>query len=167
MACQASACMARGWNSSKYWLHKGRMVMLGRRGYLLSFWTCMCFILSAITAVGRPGAKVGTWGINNTLSSAPSAEPGEKRHIRSCLRGGPTIARIGPLLFLSDWSGGLLRRRIQGDLGPGSLALREGVVQRVNALYPADPCQVGAQECWRCLRWLLSWRRFRVTASSR
>ncbi len=41
---------------------------------------------------------------------------------------GVAVARLGPLLFLPGCSGGFLRCRIQGDLGPGSLALQEGVV---------------------------------------
>ncbi len=61
----------------------------------------MCFILSAITAVGRPGSRVGPLGTNNTLFSAPSAERDEKRHIRDYLRGGPAAVRLGPLIFLS------------------------------------------------------------------
>ncbi len=74
--------------------------MVGRRRFLLSFLKCMCFILSAITAVGRPGANVGPWGTNNTLSSAPSAERGNKRHIGDCLRGGPAVVSLKPLIFL-------------------------------------------------------------------
>ncbi len=87
----------------------------------------MCFILSAITAVGHFCAIVGTWESINTLSSAPSVKRGGKRHIRGCLRGGPAVARLWPLFFLPGCSGGFLRRRFQSYLGPGSLALREGV----------------------------------------
>ncbi len=42
--------------------HTGDGLMLGRKRFLLSFWNCMCFILSAITAVGHPSAIVGPWG---------------------------------------------------------------------------------------------------------
>ncbi len=87
----------------------------------------MCFILSAITAVGHFCAIVDTWESINTLSSAPSVKRGGKRHIRGCLRGGPAVARLWPLFFLPGCSGGFLRRRFQSYLGPGSLALREGV----------------------------------------
>ncbi len=97
--------------------------MVGRKGHLLSFWKCMCFILSAITAVRHPGAKVGPWGTRNTpLHPALSG-----LHIRGRMQGGPVVARLESLLFLPDWSGGVLRRWIQGDLGPWSLVLREGV----------------------------------------
>ncbi len=85
----------------------------------------MCFILSAITAIGHLGAIVGLLGSMNTLSSKPSAKQGSERHNRGCLQGGPAVARLGTLLFLPGCSGGFLRRRIQGDLGPGSLALWE------------------------------------------
>ncbi len=127
MACQASPRVARGWNGCADWLDKGSTLMVGRKIFLLSFWKCMCFILSAITAVGHLCAIVGPWGTKNTLSSAPSVKRGGERQIRGCLRGGPAVARLGPLLFLPGWSGGFLRHRIQGDLGPGSLALQEGV----------------------------------------
>ncbi len=147
MACQASARMARGWNGSKDWLHKGRTLMVGKKIPLLSFWKCMCFILSTITAVGHPDAKVGPLGTNNTLSSAPSTERGGKRHIRGCLRGGPAVKRLGAPP-LSAW---LIRRTsempdlrrswagVLGALGRGSVLLN------VRALYPADPQDVGAQ----------------------
>ncbi len=62
----------------------------------------------------------------NTLSSVLRAKRGGERHNRGCLQGGPAVARLGPVLFLPGCSEGFLRR-IQGDLGPGSLALREGV----------------------------------------
>ncbi len=38
-------------------------------------------IIIIITAVGCPGTKVGPWETNNTLSSTPRAERGDKRHI--------------------------------------------------------------------------------------
>ncbi len=66
----------------------------------------MRFILPAITVVGHLGAE---------------------RYNRGCLQGGPAVAKLGPLLFLPSGSGGFLMRRIQGDHGPGSLALREKV----------------------------------------
>ncbi len=102
--------------------------MVGRKRFLLSFWKCVCFIFSALTAVRHLGALVGPWGSMNTLSSAPSAKRGGERHNRGCLRGGPAVARLRPPLLLPGCSGGFLWRRIQGDLEPGSLALREGVV---------------------------------------
>ncbi len=86
-----------------------------------------CVCVSWPCEVGHFCAIVGTWGSINTLSSAPSVKRGGKRHIRGCLRGGPAVAKLGPLLFLPGCSGGFLRRRFQGYLGPGSLALREGV----------------------------------------
>ncbi len=161
MAYQPSAHVPRSWKSSKDWLHTGRTLMVGRRRFLLSFLKCMCFILSAITAVGRPGANVGPWGTNNTLSSAPSAERGNKRHILDCLRGGPTVVSLKPLLFRPGWSGGLLRRRFQGELGPGSLVLWEGV-----ALCRAGTASIlpilrrsGLRSGWCWLSCLLSRRR--------
>ncbi len=111
MACQASARVARGWNSSIDWLHKGRTLMAGRKYFcsLLKtyvfyfFQKCMCFI----SAVRHLGAKVGTWGTNNTLSSAPSAELCDKRHIRGCLWGGSAVARPSSFCSKEDfWSAG-------------------------------------------------------------
>ncbi len=140
MACQASAHLARGWNSSKDWLHKGRTLVLGKRVYLLSFCKYICFILSAITAVGRPGwHKVGLWWTNSTFICTQCWAGWQEAHW-DYLRGGPVVARLGPLLFLPGWPGGLLRHRIQGDLGPScrawtpsilpNLILRGGVSEK-------------------------------------
>ncbi len=54
------------------------------------------------------------------------------------------VKRLGPLLFLPGLSGRLLRHGIQGDLGPGSLALRCRFMLSVSSLYFADPQEVGA-----------------------
>ncbi len=118
----------------------------------------MCFILSAIAAVTK-----------NTLSSAPSIKRGGERHIRVCMRGGPAVARLGPLLFVPGWSGGLLRRRIQGDLGPGSLALREGGASCrawVPSIWPTLR-RSGLRGGWRWFCCLLSRCRPGATGSSR
>ncbi len=153
MACQASARMARGWNGCADWLHKGMMLMVGRKIFLLSFWKCMCFILSSITAVGHLGAIVGPWGSINTLSSPPSVKRGGERYIRGCLRGGPAVARLGPLLFLPGWSGGL----------------REGVaLSRVWAPSISPTLRrSGLRGGWRWFSCLLSRRRPGATGSSR
>ncbi len=78
-----------------------------------------------------PGRYSGPWGSMNTLSSVPSTKGGGEIYNRGCLRGGPVVARLGPLLFLPGCWGGFLRHRVQGDLGPGSLVLREGVALRL------------------------------------
>ncbi len=129
----------------------------------------MCFIVATITAVGRPGAKLGPWGTNYTLSSAPSAERGDKRHIRDCLRCGLVVARLRLLLFLPGWSGRLLRRRIQGNHWLRSLALREGVAS-CRAWTPSIlPIlrRSGLRIGWCWLSCLLSRHKFRATESSR
>ncbi len=129
----------------------------------------MCFILSAVTTVGHPGAKVGPWGTKNTLSSAPSAKRGGNKHIRGCFQGGPAVARLRPLLFLPGWSGGFLRRWIQGDLGPGSLALWEGVAS-CRTWAPSIPPTLRRSRLrggWRWLSCLLSRHMPRMTGSSR
>ncbi len=91
----------------------------------------MCFILSAITAVGRPGAKVGPWGTNNTLFSAPSAERADKRHIRDCLQGGSNETQAPPLFsswLISRTSEAPDPRQSSREIPqPGSLALQEEV----------------------------------------
>ncbi len=141
--------------------------MVGRKRLLISFWKCMCFIL--ITAVGHPALKWAHGEPKTHFPQAPSAKQVGKRHIRGCLRGGLAVARLGPLLFMPGWSGGLLRRRIQGYLGPGSLALREGVAS-CRAWAPSiTPTlrSLGLRGGWRWLSCLLSWRRPRATGSSR
>ncbi len=47
--------------------------------------------------------------------------------MRGLLVGGPAVAGLDPLLFLSCRSGGRRRRRVQRYLGSGALALRRGV----------------------------------------
>ncbi len=119
------------------------MLMVGRKILLLSFWKCMCFILSAITVVGHLGAKVG----KNTLSSAPSVKRGGKMHIIGCLRGGPVVARLGHHLSPPGWSGGLLKAPDPRGSWAGVLCAsgRGRVVPSVSALHLADPQEVGAQ----------------------
>ncbi len=91
-------------------------------------------------------------------SSAPSAEWGDKMHIIDCLRGGPAVVR--PLLFLPGWSGGLLRCRIQGGLGPGSaVPSMTSILQIIR--------RSRRRSGWHWLSCLLSLRRFRATGSSR
>ncbi len=129
----------------------------------------MCFILYAITAVEHLGAKVGPWGTKNTLSSAPSIKRGGERHIRGCFQGCPVVARLGPLLFLSGWSGGFLMRWNQGDLGPGYLLLREGVASCRAWVPSISPTLRGSglRGGWRWFSCLLSWRRLGAIGSSR
>ncbi len=112
----------------------------------------MCFIFSVILAVGHPGAKMGPWGTNNTLCSAPSAERGDKRHIRGCLRGGPAGVRLGAPP-LSAWlirgtSEALNPRRSW----PGSLALWEEVASCWAWALSCRPLRGG----WRWFGCLLS-----------
>ncbi len=59
----------------------------------------------------------------------PSAqERGAKRFLmRGLLMGGPAVAGLDPLLFLSCRSGGHRGRRVQRYLESGALALRRGV----------------------------------------
>ncbi len=169
MACQASAHVARVWNSCADWLHKGRTLMGGRKRSLLAFWKCLCFILSAITAVGHLGAVVGQWGTENTFFSAPSIPRGGERHTRGHLRGCPVVARLGPLLLLPGWSGRFLRHWIQDNLGPRSLALRE-VVASWRAWAPSISLLLrrsGLRGGWRWLGCLLSRCRFGATGSRR
>ncbi len=101
----------------------------------------MCFILSAITAVGHLDAKVGPWGTINTFSSAPSAKGGGKKHIRGCLWGGHLLPRLrAPPL--SAW---LIRRSSdapdprQSWVGVLGTSGRGSVIPSVSALYLADP----------------------------
>ncbi len=64
----------------------------------------------------------------NTIPSAPGRKRGAKRFLtRGLLVGGPAVAGLDPLLFLSCRSGGRRRRRVQRYLGSGALALRRGV----------------------------------------
>ncbi len=108
----------------------------------------MGFIFSAISAVGHPGAKVGPWGTNHTLCSAPSAEQGDKRHIRGCLRGGPAGVRLGAPP-LSAW---LIRRTssteskaiLAGVLGASG---RSSVVLSMSSILPTP-------QGWQALVWL-------------
>ncbi len=66
----------------------------------------------------------------NTISSAPGRERGEKRFLtRGLLVGGPAVAGLDPLLFLSYRSGGRRRLGVQRYHGSGALVLRKGVVQ--------------------------------------
>ncbi len=169
MACQASARMARVWNSCADWLHKGRMLIVGRKRFLLSFWKCMLFILSAIVAVGHLGAIVGPWGSMNTLSSVPSTKGGGEIYNRGCLRGGPVVARLGPLLFLPGCWGGFLRHRVQGDLGPGSLVLRERVALRLAFVPSISPTyrRLGLWGGWCLFSCLLSRRRSGASSECR
>ncbi len=94
-------------------------------------------------------------------------QQGGERHTRGCLRGGPAVARFGPLLFLPGCSGGFLGRRIQGDLGLGFLGAsgRVSVVPSVSALYLADPQEVGLRGGWRWFSCLLSRRMSGATGS--
>ncbi len=142
MACQASARMARGLNGCEDWLHKGRTLMVGRK--------CMCFILY-------------------TVSSALSIKRCSKRHIRVCLRGGPPVARLRPLLFLPGWSEGLLRHWIQGDFGPGFLVLRKGVASSRVWVPSISPTlrRSGIRGSLRWFSYLLSRHRSGATGSSR
>ncbi len=127
MACQASARVARGWINSSGRLHGGRALVRDGRGKLLSFWECLCFIFSTITADGCMGACTDPVA-TNTIPSAPGRKRGAKRFLtRGLLVGGPAMAGLDPLLFLSCRSGGRRRRRVQRYLGSGALALRRGV----------------------------------------
>ncbi len=127
MACQASARVARGWINSSGRLHGGRALVRDGRGKLLFFWECLCFIFSTITADGCKGACTDPVA-TNTISSAPRRKRGAKRFLmRGLLVGGPAVAGLDPLLFLSCRSGGRRRRRVQRYLGSGALALRRGV----------------------------------------
>ncbi len=134
--------------------------MVGRRGYLHSFWKCM-FYFVCYHSGWTPGAKVGPWGTNNTLSSAPSAERGDKRLLAGWSGGSETR---GPSSFcLTD------QEDFWGDLGPGSLALREGVA----LCRPWTPSilliliRSGLRSGWHWLSCLLSRRKYRATESSR
>ncbi len=127
MACQASARVARGWINSSGQLHGGRALVRDGRGKLLFFWECLCFIFSTITVDGCMGACTDPVA-TNTISSAPGRKRGAKRFLmRGLLVGGPAVAGLDPLLFLSCRSGGRRRHRVQRYLGSGALALRRGV----------------------------------------
>ncbi len=74
------------------------------------------------------GACTGPVFATDTIPSAPGKERGEKSFFkRGCLVGGPAVAGLNPLLFLSCRSGGRRRRRVQHYPGSGALALRKGV----------------------------------------
>ncbi len=64
----------------------------------------------------------------DTIPSAPVRERGAKRFLmRGLLVGGPAVAGLNPLLFLSCRSGGGRGRRVQCYFESGALALRRGV----------------------------------------
>ncbi len=63
----------------------------------------------------------------NTIPSAPGRNGVQEVSQRGLLVGGPAVAGLDPLLFLSCRSGGRRRRRVQRYLGSGALALRRGV----------------------------------------
>ncbi len=48
--------VSRGWIDLSDRLHEGRALMMNGRGILLSFWECLCFIYTTITAGGCLGA---------------------------------------------------------------------------------------------------------------
>ncbi len=107
------------------------------------------FYFSTITADGCMGACTGPVFATNTIPSAPGKERGEKRFSkRGCLVGGPAVAGLDPLLFLSCRSGGRRRRRVQR---PGA-SERGGVWLSVNALASANS-------------WQAEWRKRQVQAS--
>ncbi len=64
----------------------------------------------------------------DTIPSAPGKERGAKRFpMRGLLVGGPAVAGLDPLLFLSCRSGGRRAHRVQRYLESGALAHRRGV----------------------------------------
>ncbi len=168
MACQASARVARGWINSSGRLHGGRALVRDGRGKLLSFRECLCFIFSTVTADGCMGACTGPVA-TNTIPSAPGRERGEKRFLkRGLLVGGPAVAGLDSLLFLSCRSGGRRRRRVQRYLGSGALTLRKGVASGW-AWTPSRLLSLGRLRGGngRCrLRGLLSRRSLKATLSS-
>ncbi len=113
-------------------------------------------------------ALTSQWGTKNTFFSAPCIPRGGERDMRGRLRGGPVVVRLGPLL-LPGWSARLLRHWIQGNLGPGSLALRE-VVASCRAWAPSISPLVrrsGLRGGWCWFGCLLNRRRFGATGSRR
>ncbi len=87
----------------------------------------MCYIFSAITADSCMVACTDPVA-TDTIPSAPGKERGAKRFLmRGLLVGGPAVAGLDPLLFLSCRSGGRRGRRVQSNLESGALALRRGV----------------------------------------
>ncbi len=67
--------VARGWINSSGRLHGGRALVRDGRGKLLSFWECLCFIFSTITADGCMGACTDPVA-TNTIPSAPGRKRG-------------------------------------------------------------------------------------------
>ncbi len=64
----------------------------------------------------------------DTIPSAPGKERGAKRFLmRGLLVGGPVVAGLDPLLFLSCRSGGRRAHRVQRYFESGALACRRGV----------------------------------------
>ncbi len=64
----------------------------------------------------------------DTIPSAPGKERGAKRFLmRGLLVGGPAVAGLDPLLFLSCRSGGRRAHRVQRYLESGALARQRGV----------------------------------------
>ncbi len=119
MACQASARVARGWIYSSGRLHGGRALVRDGRGKLLSFWECLCFIFSTIPADSCMVACTDPVA-TDTIPSAPRRERGAKRFLmRGLLVGGPAVAGLDPLLFLSCRSGVRRGHRVQHYLGSG------------------------------------------------
>ncbi len=115
----------------------------GRKRKIALFSRMFVFIFSTVTADGCMGACTGPVA-TNTIPSAPGRERGEKRFLkRGLLVGGPAVAGLDSLLFLSCRSGGRRRRRVQRYLGSGALTLRKGggVWLSVNALASAESWQ--------------------------
>ncbi len=73
------------------------------------------------------------------------------------------MARLCLLLFLSSGSGRCLRRRIQHQLGPGSLALRKWIASGRARALPRLRLLSSLSRRWRGFRWLLRWCRFGAT----
>ncbi len=120
-------------------------------------------------SVRTPGCRSGPVRNRKHIFLCTSIPRGGERHMRGCLRGVPAVARLGPLLLLPGWSGRLLRHWIQGNLGLGSLALRE-VVASFRAWAPSISDLLrrsGLQGGWCWFGCLLSWRRFGATGSRR
>ncbi len=109
-----------------------------------------------------------TWAfLLRTVVASTSQEALWSSSELECMQGGPAVARLGPLLFLPGCSGGFLKSQIQGDLGPGSLAIWEGVASCLVWAPSISPTlrRSGLRGGWRWFSFLLSRRRFGATGS--
>ncbi len=156
MACQASVRVARGWIT--------RVAGCTEAGHSWGteeenalFLRMFVFYFFHYHSGRLHGRLYGPCS-NKHNSLCTQKKRGAKRFLtRGLLVGGPAVAGLDPLLFLSCRSGGRRRRRVQRYLGSGALALRRGwrLAERerprgcwVLAGWGAETAGAGFAGCW-------------------